>query len=135
MTELKQHFINALWLIREEQYWTKGVHAKDILNRHVMLCDDTAYCFCSTGAIYRAAGGENKYTIYFNNTLEIIAQLAKDLPVADDSDLDNRIRLVVFNDSHTYQEVIDHWVNIGKYYGHLPADFTMDQLETLRNSL
>lgn len=117
-------FIGALWLIREKKYWIQGAYARDINGHDVYAHSDSAFCFCSSGAIRRNEGGctlIEKFDEFLDEHLEL--ENNKFSNIAD------------YNDTHTYEEVIDLWVKVGVANDYLPSGFTMSQLESLRNSL
>ncbi|KQS84277.1 hypothetical protein [Rhizobium sp. Leaf383] len=83
-------------LIRDPNHWTQGAYARNEHGHSLMIDDDGVTCFCSLGALRKAANSD-LYPPGFSYLQAAARQL-------DDSP-----NLVDFNDEHTHAEVMALW--------------------------
>lgn len=121
----KQFFLETLWTIRKREYWTQQFFAVDKHGSMVEIMDENACSFCSLGAISRVANTFRDNMDYPANTIA--------LEVSDYCRNKFGVWLSYFNDANDYDTVIAMWLAFGVEKGYIDSDFTMDQLETLRN--
>lgn len=83
-------------LISDPDRWTQGAYAKDNLGRWTYVSSPDAKCWCSTGAVYKAAVCDIQASIRVLKALDKAVGVHTKL----------RSNIIHFNDAHTHPEVL-----------------------------
>ena len=112
-SQVKKDYLAALKLIATENKWTQGALAVDDIGCYVDPRHSSACRFCSLGAIIKITGAASfRYYELFNILNNFFNR--------------NGLKsLVAFNDTESYHNVIERWINFGKHYKILPESFTL----------
>ena len=81
-------------LLSDRERWTRGVGARDFKGNRIGVLDERATCWCLAGSIAKCYPRDEIFP-QLNRVREVL--LGRNIDVGP----------VVFNDTHTYEEVID----------------------------
>jgi hypothetical protein len=110
---MKQIFLAAFDLVRNPAIWIQKNYAIDDQGYPIHPIMEDACKFCSAGAIRKFNQGETRdaaYALYQIMTAWF--------------DTRKGMSLIRFNDIKSHPEVIDAWIEYGKYKKYLPQDFS-----------
>ena len=80
-------------LIERSETWCKGARARNSEGTEVPVMSDSAFSFCSKGALLRVSGGEDADITECERFLEMTA----------------RVNYVGFNELHDHDDVLEMW--------------------------
>lgn len=97
--KVSELLIKARSVISCPEKWTQGAFAKDIDQVGVAVSDTSAVCFCSLGAIFYVDVLQGAVAGYIlqGNAMSALSKAMGDSGVT------------IYNDTHTYEEVIEKW--------------------------
>lgn len=101
--KLKESFLRAYNVIKDEKNWTQYKNAKDSSGNSVNPCDDTATKWCSLGIIDKEFS-ENMH----------MHDLGSDLCSYFYNFTENKL-LSIYNDTHTHSEILNLWTRVGNH--------------------
>jgi hypothetical protein len=110
----KQIFLKAYKIIKDPAKWTKNAPARTKTGELVLASDKEAVCWCSTGALLKAANDK------LDSEYDIVMQAMNNtLPVKKCGRLKYTMSLISFNDKNSHRMVVKFWEKVGKIYGWL----------------